>query len=182
MISKLQEYKARLEFWWAKRTLKDGRDFALNFDNLGLIVTILTGPFAKVEYRYANILVREDEEGMIDFHTVVRYNPLNADVTHPDFVKLTSNILRIIFQDTMGEHKIDEQVVNENRNIDTFELDQERDFYEESTPVLEKRVSKRKPRKKTVRTDSGLHSEIQQPAKPKRTRTRTPRTKRPDGK
>lgn len=186
MRNKLKEYKARLEFWWARKSLKDGRDFALSFDELGMVVTILKGPFEKVEYRYSPIQVREDDEGVVDFHTVIRYNPLNADVTDPRFVSLTTNILRIVLHEaTVGgnELKVNEQVNDENRDTDTGELDQERGIREEVSPLLEKRVSKRKSsRKKTVRTDSEVHPEIQQPAKPKRTRARTTGKKRPHGK
>lgn len=184
MKNKINEYKARLEFWWAKRTLKDGRDFTLSFDDAGLKVTLLTGKFKGVEYRYSPLTVREDDEGLVDFTTLVVYNPENADVSDPAFQKHTSNILRILLADAVGEHElsIKEQVIDENRDTDTSELDQERGFHEESSALLEKRVSKRKPRKKVVPADSGVHPQVQQPAKSKRPRARTARKNRPDGK
>ena len=187
-MSKLKQAWASLEFWWARKKLKDGRDFELQFDELGLLVTVLTGYYASVQFRFANMVVHE--EGLLDFSTVVVYNPQDADVTREDFVKLSNNILRIILDDAvrdtsklniakpLAEETI-EQVIDENRNVDTGELNQERELHEEVSPLLEKRVSKRKPRKKAVPADSGSHSEIQQPAKPKRTRNRTPRKNGP---
>lgn len=183
-MKKLNDIKAKLQFWWAKHTLKDGRDFSLSFDALGLKVTVLRGNFSGVQYRYSPLKVREEEEGLVDFATIVVYNPEKADVSDPAFQKLTTNILRILLANAVGEHElsIKEQVIDENRNTDTVELDQEREFHEEVSPLLEKRVSKRKPRKKVVSADSGVHSEVQQSAKPKRARARTSGKKRPDRK
>lgn len=182
-MKKLQEVKSRLEFWWARKTIKDGRDFDLQMDELGMLVTILTGEFKGTQFRYSPLSVREDNEGLVDFATYVEYAPHSADVANPKFTKLTTNILRILLTDAIPETAAqahnEVQVTNENRDIDTGESFEERGFYEESTPVLEKRVSKRKPRKKAVRPDNELHSEVQQPAKPKRARARTARAKRP---
>jgi hypothetical protein len=177
--------KEKLQFWWAKKTLKDGRDFELQMDEVGMLVTIISGKFKGVQFRYSPLTV-VDDEGLVDFRTYVEYAPLSVDLTDPKFVRLTTNILRILLTEAIPETAVQKheeiQVIDENRNTDTDKFDQERDFYEESSPVLEKRVSKRKPRKKVVPTDSGVHPEVQQPAKPKRTRTRTTGKKRPHGK
>lgn len=185
-MKKLNELKARLEFWWAKRSLKDGRDFELSMHGDKLVVTILRGKFKGVLYQYSPLTVREDDAGLIDFQTHILYNPMDglyADLMSGEFQKLTTNILRILLQESIPEKMAQanyiEQVMNENRDTDISEPLEERGFYEESTPLLEKRVSKRKPRTKTVRTDSGVHPEIQQPTKPKRNRARTSRKKRP---
>jgi hypothetical protein len=175
--------KERLEFWWAKTTIKDGRDFEIQVDEDGMYISILKGKFRGVRYRYSPLTVLDDE-GLVDFRTIVEYIPENVGELGEDFSKLTTKILRILLSEaipeTINQTKQEyEQVTNENGNIDTGELTQERDFYEESTPLLEKRVSRRKSRKKVVPTDSGLHPEIQQPAKSKRTGNRTPRAKRP---
>ena len=188
MKSKLQEYKARFEFWWAKKTVKDGRDFSLSFDSNGMLVYILRGPFGGVQYRYANVQLKEDQSAMVDFSTVVVYNPNNTDLSDPKFVALTTNIFRIILDVAVSEHKnltaigMTEKVINENREVDISESNEERDFHEESTPLLEKRVSKRKPRKKTVSANSNPYLEVQLAAKPKRSKNSTPRKKRPNGK
>lgn len=75
---KLSEYKARLEFWWAKKTIKDGRDFEITVDGTGLLVTVLRGKFAGVAYRYSPLSVREEDEGLIDFQTHIVYNPMDG--------------------------------------------------------------------------------------------------------
>lgn len=181
----MKKYKEKLQFWWAKTTIKDGRDFDILMDDRGMLVTILSGKFKGVSFRYSPLTVLDDE-GLVDFSTHVAYNPKGLDVSDPKFAKLTTNILRILLADAIPEtaaQKHEEiQVIDENRDTDTDKLDQERVFHEESTPLLEKRVSKRKPRKKTVSADSGVHPQVQQPAKPKRTRARTTGKKRPHGK
>lgn len=184
-MSKFNEYKARLEFWWATKTLKDGRDFDLTFDQLGLLVSVLRGKYKGVQFRFANMVMHED--GLLDFSTVVVYNPSNGDVSTDAFIKLTNNILRIILTDAVaGRNKLNvketqPQVNDENRDTDFSQPLEERDIHEESSPVLEKRISQRKPRKKVVRTDSGSHPQVQQPTKPKRTSNRNPRKKGSDG-
>lgn len=178
---KLNEYKAKLEFWWAKKTIKDGRDFEVSMDDVGMLVHLTSGKFKGVKYRYSPLKVLDDE-GLVDFRTYVEYTPKNVDVTDPRFVTLTTMILRILLEEAIPEKEFESQVIDENRDTDTGEPTQEREFHEESTPLLEKRVSKRKPRKKAVRTDSDLHTEVQQPAKPKRPRARTTGKKRPERK
>lgn len=181
-MNRIRNLVVRLQFWWATLWLKDGKHFEISVDDLGLLVTILRGRYKKVQFRYANMIMSEDGLGRMDFNTVVVYNPMNADVGEPKFAKLSTNILRLLLAEMVRDFSsltANKQVMNENRDTDTFESNQERDFHEESTPVLEKRVSKRKPRKKAVRTDKPVHPEVQQPAKPKRTRVRTPREKRP---
>jgi hypothetical protein len=181
----MKKYKEKLQFWWLKKTIKDGRDFDILMDDLGMLITILSGKFRGVSFRYSPLTVIDDE-GLIDFRTHVAYNPKNLDVSDPKFAKLTTNILRILLADAIPEtaaQKYEEaQVIDENRDIDFSQPLEERDIHEESTPVLEKRVSKRKPRTKTVRPDKLPHPEVQQPTKPKRTRARTTGKKRPNGK
>lgn len=185
MKNKIKDKLAELQFWWAKKTIKDGRDFELSVDELGTLVTLLRGQYAGVQFRFGPMTLRESNEAMLDFSTVVVYNPKNVDVLNKNFEKLSSNILRFLLAEAVEDTKYPTdwmaaiKVIDENRKIDTIELDQERGFYEESTPVLEKRVSKRKPRKKVISTDSRIHPEVQQPAKPKRTRARTTGKKRP---
>lgn len=183
---KLNELKQALGIWWARKTIKDGRDYEISMDDVGMLVHLTSGKFKGVTYRYSPLKVLDDE-GLVDFRTYVEYAPKNVDVSDPKFVKLTTNILRILLSEaipeTQSQTKIEAQVNDENRDIDTGELDQERDIREEVSPLLEKRVSKRKSsRKKTVRTDSEIHTKVQQPAKPKRARARTTGKNRPHGK
>ena len=189
-MNKFKEYKARLEFWWAKRSLVDGRDFELTMDGAGLLVTVLRGKFRGVVYRYGPLSVKEEDEGLIDFQTHILYNPMDglyADLMTGEFRKLTTNILRILLTEaipeTLAQAKyIEEQVIDENRDTDFSQPLEERDIHEESSPVLEKRVSKRKSRAKAISADSGVHPQVQQPSKPKRARARTKGKKGSDGK
>ena len=178
--------KEKLQFWWDKQTIKDGRDFEIRMDDVGMLVTLLSGKFKGVQYRYSPLRVI-DEEGLVDFSTYVEYTPLTVDVSDPKFSRLTTKILRILLAEAIPETAVQAQqettqVIDENRNVDTVELDQERGIHEEVSPLLEKRVSKRKPRKKVVPADSKVHPQVQQPAKPKRARARTTGKKRPNGK
>jgi hypothetical protein len=175
-MNKFKKSIAGLQFWWAKKLIKDGRDFDIQIDDVGNLVTILKGKFEGTQFRYSPLTVREDDDALVDFHTHVVYYPKNVDLSDSDFAKLTTNILRILLADAVSEPNTKE-LNDANRNPDTSQFIEERDFYEESSPVLEKRVSKRKPRKKIVRTDKPIHSEIQPTTKPKRTRIRTSRTK-----
>ena len=171
---KLNECIQKLKFWWAKKTIKDGRDYEVSMDDVGLLVHLTSGKFKGVTYRYSPLRVI-DEDGLVDFSTYVEYTPKNVDVSDPKFRKLTTTILRILLEEAIPETAAqrEAQVIDENRDTDTGESVEERGFYEESTPLLEKRVSKRKPRKKTVSTDTGTHPQVQQPAVKKRARART---------
>jgi len=175
-MNKFKKSLAGLQFWWAKKVIKDGRDFDIQIDDIGNLVTILRGKFKNTQFRYSPLTVREDDDALVDFHTHVVYYPKGVDLSDPNFAKLTTNILRILLADAVSEPNTKE-LNDANRNSDTSKFIEERDFYEESSPVLEKRVSKRKPRKKVVRTDKSVHSEVQPITKSKRTRVRTPRTK-----
>ena len=184
---KLNEYKAKLALWWAKKTIKDGRDFEVSMDDLGMLVHLTSGKFKGVTYRYSPLTVIDDE-GLVDFRTYVEYTPKDVDITDPKFAKLTTTILRLLLEEAIPEtlsqakQTIEAQVNNESRNTDTDESSQEREFYEEDTSVLEKRVSKRKPRKKTVSADSESHPKVQHPAVKGRSKARTSRKKGSNGK
>lgn len=184
---KLNEYKQKLAFWWARKTIKDGRDYEVSMDDVGMLVHLTSGKFKGVTYRYSPLTVIDDE-GLVDFRTYVEYTPKDVDITDPKFVKLTTMILRILLEEaipeTVGQAKreIEAQVNNESRDTDTSESSQEREFYEEDTSVLEKRVSKRKPRKKTVSADSEPYPKVQHPAVKKRGKARSTGKKRPHGK
>ena len=182
----MMKFKEKFELWWARKTIKDGRDFEIQMDDVGMQITILTGKFQGVQYRYSPLRV-VDNEGLVDFSTYVEYAPKNVDVGDPRFAKLTTRILRILLEDAIPETAAQAkqehaQVIDENRETDTDSIDEGRDFHEESTPLLEKRVSKRKPRTKAISADSVAHPQVQQPAKSKRSKARTTGSKRPNRK
>jgi len=174
MLNKIRDRVAVLQFWWAKKRLTDGVDYTLHITDDILTVELLKGKFAGVKFRYDRCYLRDNMS--FEFHTVIVDNPNNENVTSKKFNKLSANLFRVILSECMSDSS---KVINENRTSDTDEPDQEREFYEEVSPILEKRVSKRQSRKKVVPADSGIYPEIQQPAKQKRAATRTPRKTKP---
>lgn len=184
---KMNERIEKLKFWWARKTIKDGKTFDLSMDDVGMRVRILRGKFRGVEYRYSPLRVISDD-GLVDFSTYVEYTPKNVDVSDPKFAQLTTTILRILLEEAIPETAsqaqkvIEQQVIDEDRNTDTGELIEERNIHEESSALLEKRVSRRKPRKKAISANTESHTEIQQPAVKKRGKARSTGKKRPHGK
>jgi len=174
MLNKLREKVATLEFWWAKRSLKDGVDFALRIEKDAIIVELLRGKFEGVRFQFKNVILREDR--LVDFQTVIVDNPHCAKVTSKKFNKLSANLFRVVLSECVSDAS---KVINESRTSDTVKPVEEREFHEEVSPLLEKRISSGQSRKKAVRPDTVVHPEIQQHAKSKRTGTRTPRAKRP---
>lgn len=147
----LQEAKARLQFWWATKTLVEGRDYKLEIiEDSGVLVTFLRGKYKGIVLTFVNMIVNED--GRLDFQTHVMYNPNAVNVYSRKFNNSTANILRMLLHESVRDST--RVKPNEDREIDTSQSDEERDFHEESSSVLEKRVSKRKPRKKAPPRDS----------------------------
>jgi hypothetical protein len=176
------ELKTRLEWWWATRTIKEGEDFicrpASHYPDTPpdtFLVEVMTGKYKGVVMRFGNIYMREDE--ILDFDTQVLYNPESASVETKRFVRYASNVMRIMLHVAVREA---EKILDESRTTDTTEPHEERAFHEEDTSLLEARVSKRKSRKKVVSGDGTIHPEIQQPTKPKRTKTPAKRKKQPN--
>jgi hypothetical protein len=180
----LNELLARLDFWWAKQTIKEGRDFGYNNeyfrDSGSLVIEVLKAPYEGVIVELSEFRVGEENgNGRIDFSTRVLYNIEAADVSNNQFNKLITNIVRIILIDSV--EKVDaKELYNEDRDTDIVELDEERPVSTEVAAVPKKRVSKRKPRKKTVSRDSEVLPKVQQPTKRKRPKSPTGRQKRPD--
>lgn len=176
---------AKTQFWWAKKTIKEGVNFMFvddptnKFDPFeSPVVEILTGKFSGIRIKFEKMIITNFEESLLEFQTVVVYNPDNIDVLNKKFEKLSTNILRIILANTVNcsaKDAIQGLNDNENRTPDTDEPYEKREFYEEVTPLLEKRVSKRNTRKKTVPRNSRLHSKVQPTSKPKRSGTKSPR-------
>lgn len=183
----LNEWLARLQFWWAKKTLKEGRDFAFNKDftkaSNGLIIEIMKPPYNDIVVQVSGFKVREVAgHGLIDFETRVLYNVNDVDVTTDKFNKLIANIVRFVIQNSLDTmERVDpKDLFNEDRDDDIVELDEERPVSTEVSAVPEKRVPKRKPRKKTVSRDTKILPKVQQPTKSKRPKSPSGRQKRPD--
>lgn len=180
----LNELLARLDFWWAKQTIKEGRDFGYNNeyfrDSGSLVIEVLKAPYEGVIVELSEFRVAEENgNGRIDFTTRVLYNTNEADVSSKQFNNLITKIVRIVLIDSV--EKVDaKDLYNEDRNNDIVELDEERPVSTEVAAVPKKRVSKRKPRKKTVSRDTEILPKVQQPTKRKRPKSPTGRQKRPD--
>jgi hypothetical protein len=170
MYELIKDKFADFQFWWAKKTLKKNVDYKIH--ETAPMVEILKGEFEGVMIWFDDVTLRED--GLVDFSTVILENPRYLDVCTKKFVKLSTNLFRITLSEFVAKpNNNTDKVINESRTIDTDEPDQEREFHEENSPLLEARILKRQSRKKIVPTDSGIHPEIQQPAKSERTGNRT---------
>ena len=148
MIQYIQDKIASLQFWLASRRYQIDRDFKLVIEpNNKIIVEILTGKFKSVRVEYSGLSMRSlGEGGILSFDTIVVANPSAVNITTKRFQRTTTNILRLLILNSL-------KVNDENRESDSFELDEERDFCEEDPPVRKARVSKRKPRKKAIQRD-----------------------------
>lgn len=178
LITSLQSKWATFRFWLACKLFKRGRDYVVSKDeNDVALIEITRGKYKGIKFAFGGIhLEEENGTGTLEFRTYVLYNPNNADITSKRFVGITSNILRVLLQEVARES------VNEARENDSAESDEERGVREESTPVLERRVSRGESRKESISGDTELHPEIQQASKRKRGGTRTARKIRPNRK
>ena len=176
LITSLQSEWATFRFWLATKLFRKGRDYLVHKDENDIaLVEIIRGKFKGVKFAFGAIHLTENGDvGTLEFRTFVLYNPNDADITSKKFNQITSNILRVLLLEVAREK------VNETRETDTVESDEERGIREESTPVLERRVSRGESRKESISGDSELHPQVQQTAKPKRSRTRTARKIRPN--
>lgn len=171
MINYIKDKFAKFQFWRVKKTLQEGRDFTVQLDDDpgGFKVTITkAGRYAGMNILFYGLQITEQGgSAELIFNTLILSNPNNVDLSDKGLVKLTSNIMRLTLLNSI-------EMVNKNefRTSDSAEFDEERNIREEGSAIHQAGVSKRKPRKKAVLGDSGTHSEVQQPAKRKRTRTK----------
>jgi len=176
---------ATLQFWWAEKTILEDKHFKYSKEvpsgRGNLVIEILKKPFNGVVVEIVDMKVSEIQDGcgMIDFSTQIMYNRFNADVTTDKFNRLVTNIVRLIFLKAVEKVEV-KDFFNEDRDANIVELDEERPVSTEVSAVPQKRVSKRKPRKKTVSRDTKILPKVQQPTKSKRTKSPSGRQKRPD--
>ena len=134
---------ATFEFWLATKRFRVDRHYKIErgYDDI-IQIRILRGKFKGVSLTFHNI--RLTDQGTVEFETVILENPKNADVSSNKFVRVTNNILRALLREVLHE-----------TGTDYFtESDEEREFYEESSPLLKKRILRRESRQKDIRTDS----------------------------
>ena len=164
----IKQIFAKIEFWWAKKRIELNRDFGLSTHLDGVVhkpvIEILRGKFKGVKFQFFNIHLKDQEEGLLEFQTRVVYTPnVNLNIVCREFENLTTNILRIILIDSVriNAKEFDQELENEDRTTNINGTDEERGFYEEISPVLEKRISKRNSRKKAVSRNPRSYSKIQ---------------------
>jgi hypothetical protein len=152
---------AKFQFWKAKKFLKFGRDYDLFLDlsNKDAIAIKILKKYPGVIFEITDIQMNSDNT--MSCNTSIIDNPNLCNVESNKFKDFTSAILRNIINDSV---KHATKVIDENGNIDLVESDAERVFHEEDAALSEERVPDRKPRKKTVRRNKRLHSEVQQSA------------------
>lgn len=151
---------ASLEFWYAKKFIKLDKHYTFFLDlngEPGSFAIKYLGKYDGVIVEFTDIKITENNQ--LNFKYQVISNVNNVNVDSKKFIRFTSHVMRNILFSALDYQK---KELNENRELDFVESDSERAFYEEITPVLEERVPDRKPRKKTLRTNKGIHSKVQQ--------------------
>lgn len=151
---------AKLQFWKAKNfvVLDKHYEFMLDLSNKDAITVRILKKYPGVIIEYTNMMM--STETHLSYDVAVIANPNLCKVEGNKFNEFTTAIFRSILLGSIENAKDN----NENGNTDTFESGTERSIHEEVPTVSEKRVSNRKPRKKTVRRNKAVHSEVQQSA------------------
>jgi hypothetical protein len=162
MKNKILDLIAKFEFWYAVKRIKLDEHYTFFFDlagEPGTFAVKLLRKYDGVIVEYSNI--RVDKDNQLNFDVDVVSNVNNCDTKSKAFNRFTSNIMRSIIHNSI---ETAERGKNENGNTDLVESDSERTIHEEVSAVSEKRVPERKPRKKTVRRNKAVHSQVQQSA------------------
>jgi hypothetical protein len=161
MMNKLQDLKAKLDFWYVKHFFKLDKQytFFMDLSNPKNLAVKLLGKFDGVIVEYSNIEMTEDGQLTFDFNIIA--NPNLCNTNSNSFKRFTANVMRSII---LASVAYAEKVIDENRNSDLVESDAERSIHEESIAVSEERVPERKSRKKGIRGSKKVRSTVQQSA------------------
>jgi len=158
MMSKIQDLIAKVEFWYATKFIKLDKHYTFFFDLNGP-----SGSFAiKFLKKYDGVIVEFNnvkigDDGQLTFDYDVISNLNNCNIKSRSFIRFTANVMRsIIYGAVQNAMKED----NENRNSDPFEPHSERTVHEEVSSISEERIPDRKPRKKTIRANKGIHPKV----------------------
>jgi len=151
---------SRLQFWNAKNfvVLDKHYEFMLDISNKEAMTIRILKKYPGVIIEYTNIHMSTENQMSYDIDVIANPNLCKTD--DKKFEGFTTAIFRSIL---LGSIELAKEK-HENGNTDTFEFDSERGIHEKVAPVPEKRISNRKPRKKTVRRNKAVHSEVQQPS------------------
>jgi hypothetical protein len=157
----LDDLIASLRFWYSKKAIKVDEHYEFMFDmnNTNAVTIRILKKFPGVIAEYSNLQMVTDNQISYDFNVIA--NPNLCDVESKRFKNFTGDIFRNIIHSSI-ENAIKDS--NENGNTDSLKSDSERAIHEEVSTVSEERVPERKPRKKTVRRNKKVHSEVQQSA------------------
>lgn len=152
----LDNLKAKYEFWRASR-LQLGKDFDFFFDlsNPEAIAVKILKKYPGVIVEYSGIHMSTNKDMSFDFNVIA--NPNLCDTESNRFKRFTSAIFRNIILRSV-ENAVKEE--NENRNANSLKSNSQRSVHEEDVAVSEERVPDRKPRKKAIRRNKKLHSEV----------------------
>ena len=156
MKKMFEEILAKFEFWKAKNFVKLNKhyEFFLDLSNHETIAVKILKKYPGVIVEFTD--VQMSTEHHLSYDLVLVANPNLCDVDSEKFKNFTARIFRNIIINSIEGAKKD----NESRNSDPVESDPQRSIHEEVTAVFEERVSNRKPRKKTVRRNKAVRSEV----------------------
>ena len=158
MMSKIQDFIAKYEFWYARKFIQLDKHYTFFFDlngPPGSFAIKFLRKYDGIIVEFANVKVGDDGQMTFDYDIISNVN--NCNVKSKGFERFTQNVMRSILYGAIENYK---KEPNENRELDLIELDSERDLYEEGAAVPEERVSNRKSRKKTIRANKGVRSKV----------------------
>lgn len=158
VMNKIQDLIAKLEFWYARKFIKVDKHYTFFVDlngEPGSFAVKYLKKYDGVIVEFSNVQVTDN--GLLTFDHDIISNINNCDVKSKGFVRFTSNVMRNIIFSAIDNAMKDE---NENRKSDFVEPYSERDIHEEGSAVSEEGISDRKPRKKTVRRNKGVHPKV----------------------
>lgn len=151
---------ANLEFWYAKHFIKLDKHYTFFLDlngDPGSFAIKLLKKYEGVIIEFANIKVGDNGQLTFDYDIISNVN--NCNVKSRKFERFTQNVMRSMIYGAVNNLEKD---LNENRKPNIVEPSEKRSVHAKGTSVSEEGISKRKSRKKTVRRNKKLHSEIQQ--------------------
>jgi len=152
----------KLEIWYVKKRFKIDKQYTFFLDlngPPGSFAIKLLGKYEGVIVEFTDVKVGDNNLMTFDYDIISNVN--NVNTNSKSFQRFTSNVMRSILLNAI-ENTVKEG--NENRNTDLVESDSERVVHEEIASISEERVPDRKPRKKTIRGNKKVHSEVQQSA------------------
>ena len=158
VMNKIQDLIAKYEFWYARKFIQLDKHYTFFLDlngPPGSFAIKFLKKYDGVIVEFANVKVGDDGQMTFDYDVISNVN--NCNVKSKGFERFTQNVMRSILYGAIENYK---KEPNENRELDLIELDSERDIYEEGIAVPEERVSNRKPRKKTIRANKGIHPKV----------------------